>query len=78
MQDPNSNQQNADSSSDDAFASPDGPQQIDKTSQTYNLDTGKVEALNRDGGAHEDDDAVSDMSLGIGSDGGSAGDGGGG
>ena len=78
MQDPNSNQQNADNSSDDAFPSPDGPQQIEKTSQTYNLDTGEVESLRRDGGAHEDDDAVSDMSFGVGSDGGSAGDGGGG
>lgn len=75
MQDPNSNQQNADTNRDDAFASPDGPQQIDKATQTYNLDTGKVEPLHPDGGAHEDDDAVSDMSLGIGSDGGSAGDG---
>lgn len=75
MQDPNNSQQNADTSRDDVFASPDGPQQFDKSSQTYNLDTGKIEPRPRDGGAHEDDDAVSDMTLGIGSDGGSAGDG---
>lgn len=70
MQDPNSNQQNADTRADDAFASPDGPQQIDKNTQTYNLDTGKVEPLAKP----SDDEGMMDWASG--SDGGSAGDGG--
>ncbi len=72
MQDPNSNQQNADTRASDAFASPDGPQQTDKASVTHNLDTGEIEPLRKP----TDDDGVDDMEFGIGSDGGSAGDGG--
>lgn len=72
MQDPNSNQQNADTRSDDAFASPDGPQQSDKATTTTNLDTGETEPLRKP----SDGDGVDDMEFGIGSDGGSAGDGG--
>ena len=69
MQDPNSNQQNADTRREDSFPSPDGPQ---KATTTTNLDTGETEPLRQEG----DNDDVTDMEFGSGSDGGSAGDGG--